>query len=190
MRVNLKNLKDIELLKKLKTTKGESAFDAVMKEQLKSKSKIPHKSLEEKDVNVKKNKYGNKIFKKDGYTWRSEYEYTCFLILKKLEAKGLIYNLKIGEIFKFIYNNVYIAKYISDFSFKINNEFSGEIQIVVDAKHKQTEKQLKFVWQKKMMKAFYDQEITIFYKNETNIEFTVYNLIKADYSKNVNHPSD
>lgn len=112
----------------------------------------------------KGNKYGNRVFKRYGYTWRSEYECQVYLILVDLQRIGSIKNLKVGVIFRFVHNNIKIARYIADFTFEVNDKL-----YIWDAKHRQTERQLKFLWQRKMMKAFFDLEITCVYKNETNI---------------------
>lgn len=178
LRLSLDDERDKEFLsKRINKQTGRTLLDEALEARLKARPQV-HQSENANvtDIGIdkskiestnKRQKYGNRIFKKDGYTWRSEFEYQVWLILKDYQKKKVIYDLRIQIEYKFEYNNVYIARYIADFVFFISK---NNLEVIADAKHRQTAKQLKFVWQKKMMLAFYEKPITCIFSGETDIQ--------------------
>lgn len=169
MKLNTTDAASRALLARIKGKSGKS----LLAEQLE------HEASLGSNIETKKhNKYRNEKFvDPEGIKWASLWEYNCYLILRDIEKKGIIRNLKTQRIFKFVHNDVHIATARLDFSFEI--EIRGFwIEIIADAKSKIISKMQRFIWQTKMMKAFYHTDILVFLKNESDVKTEVYNLKK------------
>lgn len=144
---------------------------------------------------VRRNKYRNTRFEKNGEKWDSEWEYQCWLVLKSLEKKRVIFNLQRQVKYEFWVNGVYIAKVILDFAFDFQKSphimrsfpkspwygarLKGERwtpSIVADAKHPETAKMQRWKWQINLMRALYLYDVKVFYKGITDVVKEVYFL--------------
>ena len=169
MKLSTSNPEDRKLLARIKGQSGRSLLE---------EQELHEASLGSQVKEKKHNKYRNeKFIDGDGIKWASLWEYNCWLILRDIEKKGIIRSLKRQRIFKFVHNGIHIATARLDFSFEI--EVQGNwIEIIADAKSEIISKMQRFLWQTKMMQAFYQIDILVFIKGRTDVQKEVYNLKK------------
>lgn len=96
-------------------------------------------------------KYGNIKVSYDGLRFDSKKECERYKLLKILEKKGHIQDLKTQVKYAFEYNNVKIGKYIADFTYTESGKF-----IVEDVKGVRTPL---YKFKAKLLKAFHGIEI-------------------------------
>lgn len=95
----------------------------------------------------KKSKFNNVKTTVYGIEFHSKHEAERYVVLRALNAQGLIRGLCMQQPYKLNVNGVLIAKYISDFEYLDNGEW-----VVEDAKGFRTRE---YIMKRKLMKAIY-----------------------------------
>lgn len=103
----------------------------------------------------KRSKYGNIKCEYDGKKFDSTGEMNRYMFLMQCQKDGLIVGLVCQPEYKILINDIYICKYVADFSYLIH----GGIKIVEDYKSKATAKDKTYRLKKKMVEAYYGVSI-------------------------------
>lgn len=112
------------------------------------------------------NHYRNTIHKKFGVTYRSVWEYECFLVLKDLEDRRVITDLRTQVKYEFVHEGQYLLSFVPDYEFKLTTDEGYDVpRVVCDAKSEITLKAQRFRWQVNCMAAFEKVPIFVFIKN-------------------------
>jgi len=113
----------------------------------------------------KRNKYGAKKVKLDGYTFDSKREAEVYHGLKYRQLAGDIVRLDVQPKFDLVVNGVKIATYTADFAYteQIKRAAHENIYLghIVDVKSPPTAKKRDFVLIKKLMKACHGIEVEV-----------------------------
>lgn len=124
----------------------------------------------------KRPKHGNIKTEVDGEKYDSIWEGECHRILKLLQRAGIILKVERQIKFKFHHNGIEIWGCVLDFKFTHKN---GK-EYLADSKTKSTSDNRIWRTHIKMLRAFEDQEVILFYNdkgNKTDVYSTVYNLV-------------
>ncbi len=105
----------------------------------------------------KRNKYGAKKVKLDGYTFDSKREATVYSEYRLLERAGQIRALSRQPVFTLYVRDVEITRYTADFSYYDK----AEKLHVIDVKSKATAARRDFKLVKKLMKAVHGIEVEV-----------------------------
>ncbi len=168
-------IKDKEFLMKHKDAKTGKPLMQVMLEN-KSTKKAPKLAGATEEVMPL---FGNKKVLREGKWWDSEWEYFVYLDLRECQKRNYISDLETQVTYKFIHNDVYITRIKADFAFTLLRKHGDSIHVVADAKSHWTAKFQRFRVQKNLMRAFYNREIMVFYKNDTNVQNKIKDLFNS-----------
>ena len=169
LRLSLTDAKDREFLEKRGVDLKALARDQRDKSIL-TLSLIHEKRLDaSENVKEKPKKYRNKRIEHDGLTFDSQFELSCWLVLKDLEKQGKIFSLKRQVTVKFIHNGVKLMSSRPDFYFEVRGDNDRVIPVYADAKNPVTAKLRPFRIAQNMFRAFHGAPMVVF-TTYTNIE--------------------
>lgn len=134
-----------------------------------------NKELDKIEKSKPKSKYGNNKTTIGDEIYDSAWEAECHEVLRLMVKGGLIKKVERQIKRKFYHNGQEIWGCIIDFKITFNN---GNYKLA-DAKTMVTTKNRIWRTNVKMLKAFYDEEVILFYRdkgNRTDVYLTVYNL--------------
>lgn len=169
LRLSLTEAKDREFLSK----RGINIKALLKDEQDKAiltLAKMPEKRLETQETPHKK--YKNRKVEYDGLKFDSQFELSCWLVLKDMEKQGQIFSLKRQVTVKFTYNNVKLMSSRPDFYFEAKSDNDRMIPIYADAKNPITAKLRPFRIAQNMFRAFHGAPMIVFL-TYTNIEESI-----------------
>lgn len=186
MGLKLDPVKDRDFLMKMKDkTTGKSLMELVLQNNIKAvplgEELLKHTSSDDPEIT---SKCGNRRKIVGGVVYDSEWEYQCWMMLKDLEREGTIRKAQLKTTYKFIHNEVYITKFVADFSFEVDigEDYSHWVEVAADAKSEYTKGFARVGVTKRMMQAFYGMEVLLFIKGQTNVSKLIKDhIVKLSY---------